>query len=103
MDRIDFSKSISIDPTLQIKVFFNEIMTMYNLVEGVDYTNIHGLVENETNISFAVTFDNIEKAIRTSHSIDGKIVQFYNCNFMISTMINKNNAELVVQLVRVMI
>lgn len=47
MDRIEFSKSINIDPVTQVKDCFDEVMALYDLIEGIDYEYIHGLIEED--------------------------------------------------------
>lgn len=104
MDRIDFSKSINVDPILQIQKFFDEVMAMYNLIEGVEYKCIHGLVGDweDSEIRFVVTFNTCEDAVKTAYGIDNKIVQFCNNNFKISSDIeNYDSSEMIVQLIKI--
>ena len=97
MDRICFSKSIDVDPVLQIKYFFNEVMAMYNLIEGVNYKYIHGLVQ-ENEINFVISFDTAKEVSIVHDSLIGKLVQIYNSNFKIHGYIN--NCDLSVKLVK---
>lgn len=92
MDRIDFSKSINVDPVLQVEKFFDEVMAMYNLVEGVNYDYIHGLVhdENATNINFIIAFKSIDNAIVARDNLVGNIIQIYNRIFRISGDVTTN-------------
>ena len=54
MDRIEFSKSINIDPVTQVKNCFDEVMALYSLIEGIDYEYIHGLIDEVMQKAFFV-------------------------------------------------
>lgn len=99
MDRIIFSKSIDVDPVLQVEKFFNEIMAMYNLVEGVNYKYIHGLIQDMDNISFVIEFATLDETIIAHNSLAGRTIQMYNSNF--SILGDVNDRELSLRLVKV--
>ena len=84
MDRLDFSKSINIDPVVQVRCFFNETMTMYNLSEGLNYSCIKGSIDDKDNsIQFSVEFGSENEAATAGGGLIGKNVSMYSQFFHI--------------------
>lgn len=78
MDRIDFSKSIDIDPVTQMTEMFNEVMAMYNLVGKYNYASINGQLQKDMNtVSFVVVFETKEEALEVYNTIVNRTVTIY--------------------------
>lgn len=89
MDRLMFCQSINIDPALQVKDFFNEVMGMYNLVENLDYRYINGSINENNKIQFTIGFDSPNTARIIESNLNGNIITVYNENYML-TKVEKN-------------
>lgn len=77
MDRLDFSKSIDIDPVTQIEKLFNEIMAMYDLVGGYNYLSIHGFINGNNTVSFSVLFSSDDEAKQVYDTVVNKQIAIY--------------------------
>lgn len=76
VDRIEFSESLGVDPSTQIKQYFNEIMGVYNLFGEYENLSIKGSV-NDQSMSFALLFKT-EKEAKDMHSVvSGRKLQLY--------------------------
>lgn len=80
MDRLEFSKSIDIDPIIQVKEYFDEIMGMYNLFG--DYKNI-SITKNPNDISFDLLFKTEKEAKEMLNAVNGKSISLYYNDFTI--------------------
>lgn len=83
MDRIDFSKSIDVDPVTQVKCYFTEIMAMYNLCEGQNYNLLRGFVNGENSIQFIISFNTPMEAMFAANTMLDKDMPIYNRVFHI--------------------
>lgn len=90
MDRLNFSKSIDIDPVTQIKYIFNEIMAMYDLVGKSNYNSINGTINADNTVSFCVVFNSIEEAQNVYDTIINKSVYIYREMYYLNGTINNN-------------
>lgn len=74
MDRIEFSKSINIDPVTQVKDCFDEVMALYDLIEGIDYEYIHGLIEEDEQhrVVFSISFMDEHTANAVMHNVNAQ-------------------------------
>lgn len=97
MDRLDFSKSIDVDPRLQVKDFFDEVMAMYNLTEGINYKYIRGLVMDGA-IQFAISFNTLDEAHHVAQYNDAKTIIVYNKNYNITCRIEECNKAVIMRL-----
>lgn len=61
INRLEFSQSIGIDTSVQVTDCFNEVMTIFNLVNKYDIESVKGNV-NEGSISFDINFKNSSDA-----------------------------------------
>lgn len=95
MDRIDFSKSIDVDPVTQVKCYFTEIMTMYNLCEGRNYNLLRGFVNEENVIQFIVSFSSPMEAMCAANIMLNKDIPMYNKVFHIGGSITGTNISLI--------
>ena len=94
MDRIEFSKSLGVEPSTQIKEYFNEIMGIYNLFGEYENLTIRGSVKDEV-LSFALLFKT-EKEAKDMHSVvDGRRLQLYGDDYRIHS--NRNKKTLTIQ------
>lgn len=82
MDRIEFFKSINIDPINQI-CLFNKIMLCYNLIEGIRYDRIE-IGINNSSIRFRLY--NID----TLNVIYTNIYHIYNNDYKVEQIIIDN-------------
>lgn len=94
MDRIEFSESLGVEPSTQIKEYFNEIMGIYNLFGEYENLTIRGSVKDEV-LSFALLFKT-EKEAKDMHSVvDGRRLQLYGDDYRIHS--NRNKKTLTIQ------
>lgn len=92
MDRLVFCQSITgVDPALQVKDFFNEVMGMYNLVENSDYRYINGSINENNKIQFTIGFDSPNTATFMKNNLDGNIITVYNTEYMLSEIVEDYN------------
>lgn len=76
MDRIKFSESLGVDPSTQIKEYFNQVMGIYNLFGEYENLTIRGSVDNHE-LSFALLFKT-EKEAKDMHSVvNERKIQLY--------------------------
>lgn len=98
MDRIEFSESLGVEPSTQIKEYFNEIMGMYNLFGEYENLTIRGSVEDHI-LSFALLFKT-EKEAKDMHSVvDGRKLQLYGDNYKIHSDRTKKTLTIQVLLI----
>lgn len=83
MDRIDFSKSIDVDPATQVKHFFTEVMAMYNLCEGINYNLLRGFVNGENLMEFLVKFNTLDETMAVASNLLNADVSLYGKVFHI--------------------
>ena len=102
MDRIEFSKSINIDPVSQVKDCFDEVMALYNLIEGIDYEYIHGLIENneQHRVTFSISFMNNESAVSVMNIVNSQhIFNVYEKQFSVASKAAKNILDIEMTLI----
>lgn len=93
MDRLEFSESIDIDRTVQLKDFFNEIMGLYNLIADYKNVSVSGSVKDQE-VSFDLLFKT-EKESKEMHSlVNMKRIYLYGSSYMINSNINKKTLTL---------
>lgn len=90
MDRLEFSKSLDVDPVIQVKNYFNEIMGAYNLFGKYEGLTVKGLVDNQS-ISFALSFETEKEAEDMHNVINGSTMYIYDDIYIISSIIYSNN------------
>lgn len=92
MDRIEFSKSINIDPVTQVKNCFDEVMALYSLIEGIDYEYIHGLIdEDKHRVVFSISFIDEKAAIAVMNNVNMRhIFTIYEKQYSVSSKASKN-------------
>lgn len=96
MDRINFSGSIDVDPVMQVRYYFNEVMAMYDFVEGLNYNLIQGFINDENLIQFTVQFNTPEEAKTASTKIlNNTNVLLYNKKFNINGSVSGSKLLLV--------
>ena len=89
MDRIEFSESLGVDPSTQIKEYFNQVMGIYNLFGEYDNLTIKGSVEDHQ-LSFALLFKTEKEAKDMHGAVDGCKIQLYGEYYRIhSTRLKK--------------
>lgn len=82
MDRLQFSESVGIDPEIQLKEHFDEIMGMYNLFGEFENISIKGPVKEES-ISFDLLFKDQKEAKELGTGINGNIIKIYGLLYTI--------------------
>lgn len=87
MDRLEFSKSIGIDPELQIKNYFNEVMGMYNLFGKYKNISIQGSVSEQV-VSFDLLFKDKKEAKELGVAINNTYTKIYDYLYRIESTCN---------------
>jgi len=88
MDRIEFSESLGVDPSTQIKEHFNQIMGMYNLFGEYENLTIRGSVDNKE-LSFALLFKTEKEAKDMHRAVDGCKLPLYGVDYRIHSSRSK--------------
>ena len=98
MDHINFIKSInSNDLETHIKMFFDQIMALYNLIGTYQGMNISTETNNSSSIRFIMVTDTEEEAQALYSALCGKIIPIYGHRYIaqLSQMDNALNVELI--------
>lgn len=88
MDRIQFSESLDINPAIQVKNYFNEVMGMYNLFGEYDNVSIRGSVSDQS-ISFALSFKTEKEAKEMHKAVNGSRMPLYGEFYSIQSICDK--------------
>lgn len=101
MNRVSFANNINFNvPIHQIIMdYFDELMTLYDLVCGYTNFKIEGNVGETSAISFNMIFDTRGVAESVSNMINNRIIYKYNRNFTCNTQHDINDNVLNVRLV----
>ena len=83
MSYVDFAKSITYTDDFEktIKLFFDEIMALYNLI-GIKPVNISTIHEEPSSIKFALLANSEEEAKLLYKLTKDKIISIYNHNYI---------------------
>lgn len=96
MNRIEFSESLGMDTVDQVEKLFDQIMAMYNLINGYETVSASGSIMNEGSITFSVTFGNAQEAIDASSALYAECMRLYDNNLY--SLNNKKVSDKVVEL-----
>ena len=85
MDRLEFSESVGVDPEIQLRRHFDEVMGMYNLFGEFENISIKGSVKEES-ISFDLLFKDQKEAKELGTAIDGNNIIIYGLLYTIHSI-----------------
>ena len=97
MDRLEFSKSINgIEVTVQAVDCFNEIMTMFNLINRYDIEYIEGHIQENNSITFDINFKSSSDADEVSKIMVSERLTVYDEDYSLNNIKNTETSVTII-------